>query len=164
MRKMRHKVCNGQNLPHESLNFTNYFFQSDFTYNLRHFSPSLRPHYQNSFFLNIVFYSKLQDVWKHVYLASQIVLFQNGRRSNFYMVQWTLIYCLNFTHHMVKTRSSRLKLLNVSAILATTWSFVVYLSESVKRFFLQPLLKVLVLTVYCLWDLSGILDKAYLLF
>ena len=50
MRKMRHKVRNGQNLPHESPNFTNYFFQSDFTYNLGHFLTSLRPYYQNSFF------------------------------------------------------------------------------------------------------------------
>jgi hypothetical protein len=55
MRKMRHKVRNGQNLPHESPNFTNYYFQSDFTYNFSHFSTSLRPHYQNSFFLNIFF-------------------------------------------------------------------------------------------------------------
>ena len=64
MRNMHHKVRNGQNLPHESLNLINNFFQSNFIYNLRHFSTSLRPHYQNSFFLNIffVFYSKLQDV------------------------------------------------------------------------------------------------------
>ena len=27
MRKMRHKVHNGQNLPHESQNFTNYYFK-----------------------------------------------------------------------------------------------------------------------------------------
>ena len=27
MRKMCHKVCNGQNLPHESPNFTNYFLK-----------------------------------------------------------------------------------------------------------------------------------------
>ena len=49
MRKMRHKVRNGQNLPHESPNFTNYFFQSNFSYNLSHFSTSPRPDYQNSF-------------------------------------------------------------------------------------------------------------------
>ena len=63
MRKMRHKVRNGQNLPHESPNFT-IFFQSNFTYNLSHFSTSLRSHYQNSCFLInfFVFYPKLQDV------------------------------------------------------------------------------------------------------
>ena len=72
IRKMRHKVRNGQNLPRESPNFTNNFFQSDFTYNLRHFSTSLRPHYHNSFFLNkcFVFYSKLpmskhMCIWRH---------------------------------------------------------------------------------------------------
>ena len=50
MRKMSHKVRNGQNLPHESPNFTNYFFGSNFTYKLSHVSTSLRPHYWNSFF------------------------------------------------------------------------------------------------------------------
>ena len=50
MRKMRHKVLNGQNLPNESPNFTNNFFQSNFTYNLSHFFTSLRPDYQNIFF------------------------------------------------------------------------------------------------------------------
>ena len=71
------------------------FFQSSFRYNLCHFSTILRPRYHTSFFLNIfVFFSKLQDVYKHVYLASQIVQCQNGRRSNFYMVEWTLMYSL----------------------------------------------------------------------
>ena len=55
MGKLRHKVRNGQNLPHESPNFTNHFFQSNFKYNLSNFSTSLRPHYQNSFFLNNLF-------------------------------------------------------------------------------------------------------------
>ena len=50
--KLRHKVRNGQNLPHESPIFTNYFLKSNFTYNLSHFSACLRPHYQNIFFLN----------------------------------------------------------------------------------------------------------------
>ena len=50
MRNMRHKVRNGQNLPNESPNFTNYFFQSIFTYNLSHFPTSLRPDYHDSFF------------------------------------------------------------------------------------------------------------------
>ena len=40
---MRHKVRNGQNLPHESQNFTKKKIQSNFTYNLSHFSTSLRP-------------------------------------------------------------------------------------------------------------------------
>ena len=75
MCKLPHKVHNGQNLPHKSPNFTNYFFQSIFTYNLGHISTSLRPHYHNSFFSIIVFvfYSQLQDVKEHMYLASQIV-------------------------------------------------------------------------------------------
>ena len=51
MRKLRHKVRNGQNLPHESQNFTNYFFLSSFTYNFGHFSTSLRPDYHNIFLL-----------------------------------------------------------------------------------------------------------------
>ena len=70
MRKMCHKVRNGQNLPHESPNFTNYFFKSNFTYNLSHFSTSLRPQYQNSFFL--FFFSALNSkmsknmcIWRH---------------------------------------------------------------------------------------------------
>ena len=46
MCKLRHKVRNCQNLPHKSLNFTNYFFKSNFTYNLGHVSPNLRPNYQ----------------------------------------------------------------------------------------------------------------------
>ena len=50
MRKMRQKVRNGQNSPNESPNFSNYFFQSSLTYNLSHFSTSLRQDYQNSFF------------------------------------------------------------------------------------------------------------------
>ena len=54
-RKLRHKVRNCQNLPYESPNFTIYFFHSNFTYNLGHFSTSLRPHYQNSFFSKYFF-------------------------------------------------------------------------------------------------------------
>ena len=72
MRQMCHKVCNGQNLPHESQNFTNYFFQIDFTYNLGNFSTSLRPHYQNSFSKYIFFFSILNSrmsknmcIWRH---------------------------------------------------------------------------------------------------
>ena len=72
-------------------------------------------------------------------------------------------YCLNITHHVCKTGSRRLKLLNVSAITANTWSLVVYLSESVKIcFFLKTLLKVLFLIVCWLCDLSRILEKVYL--
>ena len=58
------------------------FFLSNFMYNFSHVSTSLTPH----------FYSKLQNVYELVYLASQIVKCQIGRRSNFYMVKWTLIY------------------------------------------------------------------------
>ena len=49
---------------HESPNCRNFFFLSNFTSNLVHFSTSLRPHYLNSFFLNncFAFYSKLQNV------------------------------------------------------------------------------------------------------
>ena len=47
---LRHKVRNGHNLPHESPNFTNYFFLSKFTYNFVHFSTNLRPNYKNNFF------------------------------------------------------------------------------------------------------------------
>ena len=70
--KLCHKVRNGQNLLHESPNFTNYFFQSKFRYNLGHVSTSLRPHYQNSFFLNNFFFSTLNSrmfrnicIWRH---------------------------------------------------------------------------------------------------
>ena len=49
IRKLCHKVCNSQNLPHESPNFRNYFFTSNFMDNLGHFSTILRPHYKNSF-------------------------------------------------------------------------------------------------------------------
>ena len=51
MCKLRRKVRNGQNLPHESLNFTNLKKKSNFTDNFGHFSTSRRPHYQYSFFL-----------------------------------------------------------------------------------------------------------------
>ena len=60
MCKLRHKVRKGQNLPHKSLNFMNYFFLSNFKHNLVHFSTNLRPHYQDSFFLNnflLLFYT-----------------------------------------------------------------------------------------------------------
>ena len=50
--QLRHKVRNGQHLPHESPNFRNYLFPSDFTDNLVNLSTSLGPHQQNSFFLN----------------------------------------------------------------------------------------------------------------
>ena len=79
--------------PHESLNFRNSLKKSNFTNNLGYFSTSLRPHYQNSFFLFFffLFFSKLQDVQENVYLASQIVLCWNRRWSNFNMVEWSLI-------------------------------------------------------------------------
>ena len=71
-------------------------------------------------------------------------------------------YGLNITHYQFTTGSRKLKLFNVSANLATTWFLVVYLSEYAKIFFLQPLLKVLVLIEYWLCGLSEILDKVYL--
>ena len=93
MCKLRPKVRNGQNLPHESPNFTNFFFRSNFIYNFSHVFTGLTPHYKTVFFLFFSFcYFKLQNVYEHVYLASQIVKWQNGRRSNFYMVKWTLMY------------------------------------------------------------------------
>ena len=71
-------------------------------------------------------------------------------------------YCLNIIHYQFTTGSRGLKLFNVSAILATIWCLVVYLSEYVKIFFLRPLLKILVLIECLLCYLSGILDKVYL--
>jgi hypothetical protein len=47
---------------------------------------------------HIVFYSKLQNVYEHVYLASPSVNCQNGRRSNFDMVKWTLMYTVIIIH------------------------------------------------------------------
>ena len=70
--------------------------------------------------------------------------------------------CLNISHYQFITGSSGLKLFHVSAILATTWCLVVYLSEYFKIYFLQPLLKVLVLIECWLSDLGGILDEVYL--
>ena len=58
MCKLYRKVCHGQNLPHESPNFTKPFFQSNFAYNLGHVSTSVRPHYKNIFFLfKYIFFS-----------------------------------------------------------------------------------------------------------
>ena len=65
MCKLRHKVRNGQTLPHASSNFRNKFVLSNFTDNLDHFSTCLRPHYQKSFFLkkkSFHFYAILQEV------------------------------------------------------------------------------------------------------
>ena len=55
MCKWRHKVRNGTILPHWSTHFQNNFFLSNFTDNLSHFFTNLRPHNQNSFFLQISF-------------------------------------------------------------------------------------------------------------
>ena len=73
-----------------------------------------------------------------------------------------MIYCLNSTHNVFKTGSRRLKLWNVSTTTATIRILVANHAESVKIFFLPPLLKVLVLIVCWLCYLSGILDKVYL--
>ena len=92
MCKLRPKLCNGQNLPHESPNFTNYFFKVILRTILA-MCPQVWQHITKTVFTKyfFVFYSKLQNVYEHVYLASQIVKWQNERRSNFYMVKWTLI-------------------------------------------------------------------------
>ena len=55
---VRHKVRIGQKIPHESPNFKNYFFLSNFMDNLGHFSRNLRPHYQNIFFSSSLLYSQ----------------------------------------------------------------------------------------------------------
>ena len=52
MCKLRHKVRNRKNLPHEILNFRNIFFLSNFMDNLVLPSTSMMPYYQ------IVFFSK----------------------------------------------------------------------------------------------------------
>ena len=59
MCKLRHKMRNNKNLTHESPNFTNCFFLSNFLYYLGLFFRSLRPHYQKKkfeifFFTNCV--------------------------------------------------------------------------------------------------------------
>ena len=54
MRKLCPKVRNGQNLPHESPNFRNNLFLSNFTDNLVQKSETT--------LLNIFLYSKLLDV------------------------------------------------------------------------------------------------------
>ena len=72
MRKMRHKVRNGQNLPHESPNFTSNFFQSDFTYNLSHF-PQVWDYitktiFSKYFFLFSILNSRMSKnmcIWRH---------------------------------------------------------------------------------------------------
>ena len=72
MRKMRHKVGNGQNLPHESPNFTKYFYQSDFMYKLSifrqvwdHITKTVFSKYYFLFsFLNSRM-SKNMCIWRH---------------------------------------------------------------------------------------------------
>ena len=49
MRNLHHKLFNGKNLIHESLNFKSHFFLSSLTDNLGNFSTNPRPHYQNRF-------------------------------------------------------------------------------------------------------------------
>ena len=69
MCKWHHKVRIGPILPPWSLKFRIYVFQSLFNDNLSHFFKKFRPHNQNSFFYTVflfVFYSKLQDIYKHV--------------------------------------------------------------------------------------------------
>ena len=70
MCKWCHKVRNGQNLPNKSPNFRNFFFQSNFSDKLGHFSTSLTPYYQNSFFFNFLLalssrMSRNMCIWLH---------------------------------------------------------------------------------------------------
>ena len=65
IRKMCHKVRSGQKLPHASPNFTNYFFQSNFRYNLSHFSKTVFSKY---FFLFSTLNSRMSKkmcIWRH---------------------------------------------------------------------------------------------------
>ena len=73
-RNMRHKVRNGQNLPHESPKLRNNLFLSNLLDNLSPF-PQGSDHNTKTVFPQyfFFFYSKLQDVQEHVYLAPQIV-------------------------------------------------------------------------------------------
>ena len=68
MCNLRHKVRNGQNLPHyESSNFTNFFLKSDFTYNFSYFFASLKPHFK-IFFLFSTLNSRMSKnmcIWRH---------------------------------------------------------------------------------------------------
>ena len=60
LKKMQ-KNKNPQNLKIKSA----LFFQSIFLETFRHFSPNLRPHFQNSFPKLFFFYLKLNTVKKH---------------------------------------------------------------------------------------------------
>ena len=83
MCKVRHKVRNDQNFPHESQNITKYFFQSNFTYNLGHVSTSLRPHYQTinpAYSLNSLCFPALIK-WVHLFLSA-FATFQRNRMTD----------------------------------------------------------------------------------
>ena len=60
MCNLRHKVRNGQNLPHKIPNFTNNFFLSNFRYNFGHFCHKSETTLPKQFFLNIFFCFLLQ--------------------------------------------------------------------------------------------------------
>ena len=65
MCNLRHKVRNGQNLPHESLNFANYLFLKITVPTILAIFPQIWDHITKTilskYFL-FVFYLKLQDV------------------------------------------------------------------------------------------------------
>ena len=73
MRKMRHKVRNGQNLPHESPNFTNYFFSKWLYVQFKpffHKSETRLPKQflLNNFFLFFTLNSRMSNnmcIWRH---------------------------------------------------------------------------------------------------
>ena len=69
MRTFGHKVPNGQNLPHESPNFTNYFFQSNIMHNLGLFNHITKTvFFLNNFFLFSAVNSRMSRnmcIWCH---------------------------------------------------------------------------------------------------
>ena len=53
MCKLRHKMCNGQNISTGSPHLRNLIFLSNFTDTKNYLSTNLRPYHQNSFFSSI---------------------------------------------------------------------------------------------------------------
>ena len=63
----------------------------------------MRPYYQNSFFSKFFFvpHLKLQNIFKHVQIVSQIAQCQKLDGNQIYLAKWTLIYGLR--HHFYLT-------------------------------------------------------------
>ena len=136
---MRHKVRNGQNLSHESPNFTNYFFQSDLTYNLSHFSTSLRPHYQNSFFSKYFFLfsilnsrmTKNMCIWHHKLCNSKTGVGPTFTWSNEPWFNWLIqsLQCIEsyFSHKTIILTFFRrfliLKGIKIAVLFEKLWLF-----------------------------------------